>query len=521
MRKIFNYLAIIATARAGLACTEKKPEDIKPEADEPAFHIEILDLHSSHCKVKVTPNDLNESYFLGVATEDYLATFGSLYEIETTVSNFIETEILMNQDTPVSEILKKGIYEREVTGLQPEQRFIVFACHTDETGSITSKVEHLVETTPPVTASANQFEIEIDQVTATSAMLFITPSTDDDYVWLEFPDYVYESMSMEELEEFLLKNYKPFFPLHTNSGEMVHSFDGKLEPDTEYMIIVFGYDGGLTTPLTTKTFRTLEPNDATNVTFSIEYGTMTPRSANVTFKPSDNSVSYLAIVADEEMLEKYGGADEEGVKKLIDLQIKKSILVGDCNDRAEFIEFYAQRGERTGSFSLTPGLRHYACAVCVNKKGEYASAVAIDSFTAPSESVTDATVSASFKEYYDGDELAALNADLYRDFAGWAVLPVKFTLGGSAADAIYTVYPISVIEEEGATDEDIRGLLLDDELLGEYNFHIESKVDIQLEWDCEYRIYMLAFDENENAGELVKVDIPALARSGASPASEF
>lgn len=520
MRNIFNYLAIIATALAGLACTEKAPEEIKPE-EKPSFNIEIIDLHSSHCKVKVTPDNPYTYYFLGVATEDYLKTFGSLYEIETTVSNFIETEILMNQDTPVSEMLKKGVYEREVTGLQPEQRFIVFACYTDQTGAIISEVKHISETTPPVTASANQFEIEIDQVTATSAMLFITPSTDDDYVWLEFPEYVYEYMTMEELEEFLLKNYKPFFPLHTNSGEMVHSFDDKLEPDTEYMIIVFGYDGGLTTPLTTKKFHTLEPNDGTDVTFDIELGTMTPRSVNVTFKPSDNSVSYLAIVADEGMLDRYGGATEEGVKKLIDLQIKKSILVGDCNDRAEFIEYYAQRGEKTGSFSLTPGLRHYACAVCVDKNGEYESRVAINGFNAPSESATDATVSASFKEYFDGDELAGLNAELYGDYAGWAVLPVKFTLGGSAADAIYTVYPVSVIEEEGATDDDIRELLLDDELLGEYNFHIESKVDIQLEWDCEYRIYMLAFDENENAGELVKVDIPALVRSGASPASEF
>ena len=520
MRYIFNYLAIIATALAGLACTEKAPEEIKPE-EKPSFNIEIIDLHSSHCKVKVTPDNPDTYYFLGVATEDYLKTFGSLYEIETTVSNFIETEILMNQDTPVSEMLKKGVYEREVTGLQPEQRFIVFACYTDQTGAIISEVKHISETTPPVTASANQFEIEIDQVTATSAMLFITPSTDDDYVWLEFPEYVYEYMTMEELEEFLLKNYKPFFPLHTNSGEMVHSFDDKLEPDTEYMIIVFGYDGGLTTPLTTKKFHTLEPNDGTDVTFDIELGIMTPRSVNVTFKPSDNSVSYLAIVADEGMLDRYGGATEEGVKKLIDLQIKKSILVGDCNDRAEFIEYYAQRGEKTGSFSLTPGLRHYACAVCVDKNGEYESRVAINGFNAPSESATDATVSASFKEYFDGDELAGLNAELYGDYAGWAVLPVKFTLGGSAADAIYTVYPVSVIEEEGATDDDIRELLLDDELLGEYNFHIESKVDIQLEWDCEYRIYMLAFDENENAGELVKVDIPALVRSGASPASEF
>lgn len=520
MRYIFSYLAIIATALAGLACTEKAPEEIKPE-EKPSFNIEIIDLHSSHCKVKVTPDNPDTYYFLGVATEDYLKTFGSLYEIETTVSNFIETEILMNQDTPVSEMLKKGVYEREVTGLQPEQRFIVFACYTDQTGAIISEVKYISETTPPVTASANQFEIEIDQVTATSAMLFITPSTDDDYVWLEFPEYVYEYMTMEELEEFLLKNYKPFFPLHTNSGEMVHSFDDKLEPDTEYMIIVFGYDGGLTTPLTTKKFHTLEPNDGTDVTFDIELGTMTPRSVNVTFKPSDNSVSYLAIVADEGMLDRYGGATEEGVKKLIDLQIKKSILVGDCNDRAEFVEYYAQRGEKTGSFSLTPGLRHYACAVCVDKNGEYESRVAINGFNAPSESATDATVSASFKEYFDGDELAGLNAELYGDYAGWAVLPVKFTLGGSAADAIYTVYPVSVIEEEGATDDDIRELLLDDELLGEYNFHIESKVDIQLEWDCEYRIYMLAFDENENAGKLVKVDIPALVRSGASPASEF
>ena len=288
MRNIFNYLAIIATALAGLACTEKTPEEIKPE-EKPSFNIEIIDLHSSHCKVKVTPDNPDTYYFLGVATEDYLKTFGSLYEIETTVSNFIETEILMNQDTPVSEMLKKGVYEREVTGLQPEQRFIVFACYTDQTGAIISEVKHISETTPPVTASANQFEIEIDQVTATSAMLFITPSTDDDYVWLEFPEYVYEYMTMEELEEFLLKNYKPFFPLHTNSGEMVHSFDDKLEPDTEYMIIVFGYDGGLTTPLTTKKFHTLEPNDGTDVTFDIELGTMTPRSVNVTFKPSDNS----------------------------------------------------------------------------------------------------------------------------------------------------------------------------------------------------------------------------------------
>ena len=69
--------------------------------------------------------------------------------------------------------------------------------------------------------------------------------------------------------------------------------------------------------------------------------------------------------------------------------------------------------------------------------------------------------------------------------------------------------------------EKIRELLLDNELLGEYNYFIESKVDVQLEWNCDYRLYMIALDENENAGELVSMDIPALTRTGASPISEF
>ena len=519
MRKILYAWAALAAFLCATACTSGTQEG--PETTGEGFKIEILDLHSSHCKVKVTPDNLTDGYFLGVATEEYFSTFGSVEDMGAAVSNFIETEILMNQDVALSEILKKGVYEREVTGLQPEQRFIVFACHVGNMGDVVSEISYVIGTTPAIEASVNTFEIEIDQITATSAMLFITPSNDDDYVWLEFPEYVYKDMTMEELEAFLLQNYKPFFPLHTNSGEMVHSFDGKLEPDMEYMIIVFGYDGGLTTPLTTKKFRTLKPNDAANVTFEFTYSDLTSRSVSMTFIPSDNSVSYLAVVVDEATLERSGGPTEEGVKALIDKEIKKAIAFGDCDNRAEFAQYYAQRGKQTGSFAVEPGMKHYACAVCVDEAGEYASKVGIAEFNAPKEEDTDATVTASFDKWFDGDALAALDNAMYGDYAGWAVLPIRFTLGGSATEAIYTIYPVSIIEEEGATDDEIRALLLDNSLLGEYNYYIESKVDVLLEWNYDYRLYMIAFDENENAGELVSVDIPALTRNGASPVTDF
>ena len=519
MKNIKYYLlALVALVLA--ACGEKLPgEDVTPPAND-SFKIEILDMHSSHCKVRVTPADPEWQYFCGVATEDYLKTFGDLEDMQTVATNFIETMILENSDVAIADLMKKGVYEREVTGLQPEQRFVVFACHTNELGEVASDVEVVVGTTPALEQVQMAFEIELDQITATSAMLFITPTTDDEYVWLEFPEEVYKDMTMDELQEFLLKNYKPFFPLHTNTGEMVHSFDNKLDPDTEYMIIVFGYDGGLTTPLFTEKFRTLKPNDPKDVTFEISYNSLTARSASVTFKPSDASVAYFAIVAGEDELQRNGGPTADGVKKLIDKEIRKAILVGDCDGRAEFAKYYAQRGDATGSFSLTPGMRHYACAVCVDAAGEYASEVAICWFDAPAEGSTDASVSASMLKYFDGDALAASNSSYY-DFAGWAVVRLKFVLGGSATDAIFTIYPVEVLEQEGATDDDIRALLLDDSLLGEYNFNIEALTDVQLEWGYDYRLYAIPLDASENAGELFKLDIPALSKAGASPVSEY
>jgi hypothetical protein len=241
----------------------------------------------------------------------------------------------------------------------------------------------------------------------------------------------------------------------------------------------------------------------------------------MTFIPSDNTVSYLAIVVDQATMDRKGGASEETVKKIIDSEINKAILFGDCEDRAEFAQYYAQRGKQTGSFGLTPGMKHYACAVCVDAQGEYASAVGIAEFDAPAEGSTDASVTASFSKWFDGDALAKADPDMYGDYAGWAVMNINFQLGGSAKEALYTIYPVSILEEEGATDDDIKELLLSNDLLGIYNFYTESQVTVQLEWDCDYKLFAIAFDQNKNAGEMFTLEIPALSKAGASPADQF
>ena len=183
--KNLRYFIFLFTAVIVAACDQKDPQVEQPDASGKGFKIEVMDLHSSHCKVKVTPEDMTSPYFCGVATEDYLKTFGDFEDMQAVATNFIETTILENSDLAIADLMKKGEYIRDVTGLKPEQRFVVFACHTDEYGAVTSEVAVLMETTPALEQVEMSFEIELDQITATSAMLFITPTTDDDYVWLD------------------------------------------------------------------------------------------------------------------------------------------------------------------------------------------------------------------------------------------------------------------------------------------------------------------------------------------------
>ena len=130
-------------------------------------------------------------------------------------------------------------------------------------------------------------------------------------------------------------------------------------------------------------------------------------------------------------------------------------------------------------------------------------------------------MSASLLKYFDGDALAAADPGMYGDFAGWAVVRLRFTLENSASTAVYTIYPVQVLEEDGVTDEDIRALLLDDEYLGTYTFIAEGLTEVQLEWGCGYRLFAIPFDADENAGELYSLDIPALEKGGVSPIAEY
>jgi hypothetical protein len=63
--------------------------------------------------------------------------------------------------------------------------------------------------------------------------------------------------------------------------------------DTQYYIIAFGYDGGITTEAEMKTFRTLPGGSVDEVVFEVTASSVTPYGFTMNVKSSDNTIYYV------------------------------------------------------------------------------------------------------------------------------------------------------------------------------------------------------------------------------------
>lgn len=524
-RFLCDFVALAALFTI-VACDNDEPttntNGVKYEQlSEGPFSIEISNLHSSYCSVTVTPDNDAEYVWYSAVTERYLKEYGSLDDLHGTIAKFINQTIIDNEGyRELESLVYIGTVNKTVEGLAPSTRFIVFACHVDSNGEIISDIEAISAITPPITPSDNEFTITIEDISAVSAYLTIETTNDDRYVWMELPEDIYSGMNKEQLKQFLEKHYTPFFASKARSGSQNYTFPDTLDPNTNYMIIVFGYDGGMTTPLTTKIFRTLPEGDPKEVTFEFEYGNMTSRSLKLTIIPSDNSVSYLSLVIPEELILEFGDVNQQSILQLIDAEIQTAIDSGDVDNRAEFMSHYAMRGIKESEYSLVPAALHYACVVCVGADGSYTAPLIYDEpFRAPEAGETTAAVDIEFGKYFDGDLLYAMDDYLYDGYSDCAVLPANFILSGGADAAIYSCFTSASTAD--VPDEEIVAMMTTESNLDVYTFFTEPRVDLLLDWGVEYEIFMLALDPQDNVSDLKRVIIPAMSKSGASPTSEY
>lgn len=268
--------------------------------------------------MSVVPSDKEIKWYLCTMTKaqyDYYVTDEDGYKMSE--SGFYEyyfqqdINALLQQgyteQQVIDTLIHQGDLQLEAKGLQEytDYYILIAGLILDEEGIvICTDVQRESYTTEGAAQSEMTFEIEVWDIGQMQASFSITPSNDKDkYCALVAP---WDGLSTaEEQMHKLVEQWGSWMDLMSNDrGKVEHSGTNAFKlpaADTDYYIIAFGYDGGITTEACMKTFRTLPGGSLEEVEFSISATNVSPYGFTMNISSSDPTIYYVpgACVAGE------------------------------------------------------------------------------------------------------------------------------------------------------------------------------------------------------------------------------
>ena len=218
---------------------------------------------------------------------------------------FFQQEIssLLGQGATEQQVLEtlvhQGALGLQAKGLKAntDYYFLIAGLIVDHDGIfICTDVQRGKYTTGDAEQSSMTFDIKVWNVGQMEASFSITPSNNDDkYCALVAPwDGVTEAQDMMHK---LVEQWGSWMEVMADDkGYIEHSGAKAMKlpaADTDYYIIAFGYDGGITTEATMATFRTLPGGSVDDVQFSITATSISPYGFTMNVTSTDNTIYYV------------------------------------------------------------------------------------------------------------------------------------------------------------------------------------------------------------------------------------
>ena len=291
MKRLLNLLLAIL-AVVGIACTPNNEGNGGENGDpKPAltFTIQLSNITSTSVKMEVTPSNNTDTYFFDVVETRVLGHYSSP---EAFVADYISQLKAVYEEYGIAlgEILSQGpdSWEYQEGNLNPNTDYYAFAFGVTAEGVVTSEITMVpFKTLEPTLAgpSDNELSISVTQVTATGALVSVTPSNTDTYFFavieksaidefgapIDFAlDYIVKLKKTCEAYGYTLADV-------LSSGPDNMSYDGFLSPNTEYYAFAFGATANcaITTGVVTVPFTTPELEKGDKVLDNLSYGYFT------------------------------------------------------------------------------------------------------------------------------------------------------------------------------------------------------------------------------------------------------
>jgi len=234
----------------------------------------IDELTPSHATYTIHANQSNDAYYQFMMSE---STYNAMIEQYGNLQNHDQawwTELAKYKENATWEDImhmqmvhgtKTFQSEEIINSLEPQTSYVIYYYGIDDNGNITTEIGTKKFTTPKPSESANSFTISDIEVNYGSVLFTVTPKNNDKYFASAQPaqmvnDRLANGMTMREIAQNVINvqaNYNP------NFEDMIYTGEQRIEcgcslVDTDYIIIVCGYDGGVTTDVTTANFHTLK-----------------------------------------------------------------------------------------------------------------------------------------------------------------------------------------------------------------------------------------------------------------------
>ena len=414
-----------------------------------------LAVEKSDCTFEVATDVVDNTVTISVSPSDseiywYLCTMPkSTYEYYVTDANGYQMsegyfyEYFFQQDINsyrgagysdeqiIEALIHQGNQQLQASGLNENTEYYILVAGLimDSEGIvICTDINKASYTTHNAAKSTMTFEIEVWDVGQMSASFRITPSNNNDlYCALVQP---WDGVSTaDELMHQIVDQWGGWMQIMADDKGMVeHSGANAMKlpaADTDYYIIAFGYDGGITTEAYMKTFRTLPGGSVEEVEFTITASNISPYGFTMNIASSDPTIYYIpgACAPADYDEEQYVQWEQES----FDYYYAGSKDFNPSITIAEVLDQYYYNGPSNVMVSgLMPDTEIMAYIYALDSRtGRIVKTFTFDN-VARTDTLGSATPTVEIVGYYSGDEEAGSifgNAALS---AGKAIIVVKY-----------------------------------------------------------------------------------------------
>ena len=507
------YAAVRTLNQTAVSSVEVTTAEQATPATEFGITCEIV---TNYANISIVPKDATKPYFFYIMEK---SVFDETYNGDATAAAQADINKIINEyldfvggapADALAEMLDVG-ESQDSFPVNGNRQYICYACYTDpQDGTVLGDVEIYEFAGPEIAPSANTFSIEVLSTTFCSIEYGITPSNDDQYSYSLISKEEFEQQTVEEYIANMIWMYGIFMPATSGYYSYLNEY---LTPDTEYVLIVFGYEAGVcTTTPTVQSMRTAPQGDASQCTFTIDVQAANRYTLSYDITPSDNNVIYYYDIC-------LGNQTAADVTSDLDAAIDAAIAEGWLSSRAEYFNIWAKYGVVSESSTVAPnndGFKIYAVAIDA-ATGEYGGDVYFsDVCHMPEFVASDIVVKCNIDQYFDGAELAQAIPMFY---AGWGEEYVFFTPkfsfeNGEPVTFYYQVYQYNPAYEDHDTyNEDwaIPALLNNGYPFPDY--------ELYMPWGYTGYLMCVALDSNGNFSSVYRQKLD-FDRSASTPATE-